>query len=100
MRRISTLAAAAVLICISFQGAQAGFPANLRNVIERIQFDGPTLAPMAYTQFCLRYTQDCRSRMTFRGGPTKLTTQRWAELREVNQTVNGSIIPEQNDQGL
>ena len=36
----------------------------------------------------------------FRGGPVKLTAERWADLREVNRSVNQDIVPERNERGL
>jgi len=104
MRRISTLTAVAVVAVIAgFQGANAGLlgmPMGLQSTIQRIKFETPTLAPMAYTQFCLRYEEECRPRMTFRGGPVRLTAERWDDLKEVNQTVNEDIAPERNELGL
>jgi len=104
MRKISTLAAVAVAVVIGgLQGANAGLlgmPMGLQSAIQRIKFETPTLAPMAYTQFCLRYADECRPRMTFRGGPVRLTAERWDDLKEVNQTVNEDIAPERNELGL
>jgi predicted transglutaminase-like cysteine proteinase len=51
------------------------------------------------TIFCLRYEDECRTKPLFRGGPVRLTEQRWANLKRVNQTVNRSIIPESNELG-
>src|ERR1700730_11093583 len=100
MRKISILAAVAVAAMIAgFQGANAGSMA-LRAAIQHIKFETPTLAPMAYTQFCLRYEEDCRPRMIFRGGPVRLAAERWDDLKEVNDTVNREIAPERNELGL
>lgn len=104
MRRISILAAVAVAgIVGGFQSAQAGLlgmPMGLHAAIQHIKFETPTLAPMAYTQFCIRYEDDCRPRMMFRGGPVRLTAERWDDLKEVNETVNQDIAPERNELGL
>jgi len=54
---------------------------------------------MAYTQFCLRYQTNALE-TDVRGGPVKLTAERWADLKEVNQIVNRQIIPERNELGL
>ena len=100
MRKISILAAVAVAAMIAgFQGANAG-SMGLRAAIQHIKFETPTLAPMAYTQFCLRYEEDCRPRMIFRGGPVRLTAERWDDLKAVNETVNQDIAPERNELGL
>ena len=72
----------------------------LQSAIQRIKFDAPTLPPLAYTQFCQRYQGECRSKPLFRGGPVRLTSKRWNDLKEVNQTVNGRIVSERNDRGL
>jgi predicted transglutaminase-like cysteine proteinase len=104
MRRISTLAAlAAVAIITGFPAANAGLlgmPMGLQSANQRIKFEAPTLPPMAYTMFCLRYEDECRAKTMYRGGPVRLTPERWTDLNEVNQTVNHSIIPERNDLGL
>jgi predicted transglutaminase-like cysteine proteinase len=56
-----------------------------------------TLAPMAFTQFCLRYADQCKPpQIVFRGGPVRLTEERWVDLKEVNQAVNAGIVPEPN----
>jgi len=82
----------------------AGHPgaANLfQRGVQLIRFDQPTLPPMAFTQFCLRYARECKpQRMLFRGGRLKATGQRLAELDRINRTVNSSILPERNDKGL
>lgn len=104
MRKISILAAMAVVgMVVGFQSADAGLlgmPMGLKSAIQHIKLETPTLPPMAYSQFCVRYEDECRSRPTFRGGPIRLTDERWADLKEVNQTVNQDIIPERNELGL
>ena len=69
--------------------------------IHAIRFDVPTLAPMAFTQFCLKYADECRpERALFRDGRLRLTDRRRAELESVNRSVNSSIRPERNEEGL
>jgi predicted transglutaminase-like cysteine proteinase len=73
----------------------------LQDGIQSIRFGVPTLPPMAFTQFCLKYVDECKpQRLVFRGGRLKLTNRRWAELENVNRTVNTSIRPERNKEGL
>src|SRR5512140_3361843 len=99
MRKVAKLLMAAVaVVAAGVQNrADAGFigaPQALRGVIQHIKFDSPTLPPMAYTQFCLRYVNECKPhRMMFRGGRLKLTAERWADLRDVNHAVNAEIRP-------
>ena len=62
-----------------------------------LRFDGAALPPMAYTTFCQSFSDECRNRRLFRGGPVALTEARWTELKEVNQHVNGAIIPESDE---
>ena len=105
MRKISTLAAGAVaMMVVGLQYAHAGLlgmPMGLQSAIQHIKFDTTTLAPMAYTQFCLHYEDECRTnKVMFRGGPVKLTAERWDDLKEVNKSVNADIIPEANELGL
>jgi predicted transglutaminase-like cysteine proteinase len=100
MRKIFTaLTAAAMLFTAVNQNAEAGFigmPRGLHANIERIRFDAPTLAPFAYTEFCVRYKSECRppQRMAFRGGKLRMDYKRWAELAIVNLKVNAAIRPE------
>ncbi|WP_420970428.1 transglutaminase-like cysteine peptidase [Bradyrhizobium sp. B120] len=107
VKRVMALLLAIVALGTSAQHTQAGmigFPLPLRGVVEKIRFSEPTLAPMAYTMFCMRYADECkqkpRARMTFRGGATRLTKQRIADLIEVNASVNRSIAPQRNERGL
>ncbi len=99
------LAVAAAIFTIGLQqGAKAGFvgtPMALRGAIQYIKFDAPTLPPMAFTMFCLKYAGECKPhRMVFRGGRLKLTAERWADLKEVNHSVNTGIRPQANLEGL
>jgi predicted transglutaminase-like cysteine proteinase len=56
----------------------------------RIAFKEPTLAPIGYTEFCLRYRDDCEAR----GSDLPwLSMLRWDELSFVNQQVNRTIVP-------
>jgi predicted transglutaminase-like cysteine proteinase len=104
MRKISILAAAAAAVTfVGLQYANAGLlgmPMGLQSAIQHIKFETTTLAPMAYTQFCLRYEDECRTKIMFRGGPVQLTAERWDDLKEVNKAVNKDIIPERNELGL
>jgi predicted transglutaminase-like cysteine proteinase len=106
MRTISRwlVAITATMVVVGYQSANAGFvgmPHALGLMAKRISFSNFTLPPMAYTQFCLRYADQCKpQRMVFRGGPVRLTAERWEDLRAVNKTVNAAIIPERNTAGL
>lgn len=99
----AAIAAAAILVVP--QDMKAGIVgmsrASLAPVVQHIAFHRPTLAPMAYTQFCLRYADQCKTeKLIFRGGPVRLTERRVTELNEVNHFVNTSIIPERNFAGV
>lgn len=104
MRKFSALALTTFAVTLGlFQPAHAGLlgmPLGLQSAIQHIKLGAPTLPPMAYTQFCVRYQDQCRTRLIFRGGPVKLTEERWADLREVNRVINRGIIPESNELGL
>jgi predicted transglutaminase-like cysteine proteinase len=104
MRQISILAAAAIAaMTVGFHSANAGLlgmPMGLQSAIQHIKFETPTMPPLAYLQFCVRYQDECRKKTMFRGGPVKLTPERWADLKEVNRAVNADIIPERNELGL
>jgi predicted transglutaminase-like cysteine proteinase len=98
------VAIAAITAISSQQSANAGFvgmPRLIGRVIERISFAKPTLAPMAFTVFCMHYSNQCKPKQTvFRGGPVRLNAERWADLTTVNRSVNAAIIPERNTEGL
>jgi len=69
--------------------------------IQFIRFDRATLPPMAFTQFCLKYASDCKpQRSLFGGDRVELNNMRWAELENINRTVNSSIHPVRNEDGL
>jgi predicted transglutaminase-like cysteine proteinase len=87
--------AVTVVLSTGFSSAYSG----VRATIEHISFDKPTLAPMAYTQFCLQYPEECRTRKIFRGGPVRLSASRRIELSRVNDAINTRIAPEANQQG-
>ena len=74
---------------------------GLQQGIQLIRFDAPTLAPMAFTQFCLKYPSDCKSgRLLLEGDRIELNDMRRSELETINHTVNSSIRPERNENGL
>ncbi|QOG22163.1 MULTISPECIES: transglutaminase-like cysteine peptidase [Bradyrhizobium] len=104
MRKFSAwVVMGAAAIALGFQPVQAGLlgmPMGLQSAIQHIKFESNALAPFAYTQFCARYVDECRKRPMFRGGPVKLTAERWDQLNEVNRAVNRDIIPERNEFGL
>ncbi len=106
MRTISKwlVAITATMVVVGHQSADAGFvgmPRALGLMVKPISFSNFTLPPMAYTQFCLRYADQCKpQRIVFRGGPVRLTAERWEDLKSVNKTVNAAIIPERNTEGL
>jgi predicted transglutaminase-like cysteine proteinase len=62
-----------------------------------LRFDGAALPPMAYTTFCQNFSDECRTRRLFRGGPVALTQARWTDLKDVNKHVNGAIIAESDE---
>ena len=78
--------------------ALASVPHELQRGIQFIRFDTPTLAPLAFTQFCMRYPGDCKPQRS--GDRTQLDITRWSELDIVNRTVNSSIHPLRNEGGL
>jgi predicted transglutaminase-like cysteine proteinase len=106
MRTISKwiVAIAGIAAVAGYQSAHAamvGMPRGLGPMVKRIAFSDFTLAPMAYTQFCIRYADQCREpKVQFRGGPIRLTPERLSDLNEVNKIVNQSIVPEPNTEGL
>ena len=94
---------AAISVVGGYQSADAGFiglPSMLGSMARHVAFSNFTLPPMAFTQFCLRYSDQCKPRRVFRGGPVRLTEERWDDLKEVNKSVNAAIVAEPNTKGL
>jgi hypothetical protein len=84
-------------------GTAAGLarvPDALQQGIQFIRFDAPTLAPMAFTRFCLKYPDDCEQQQLFGDDRIELNKMRWSELENINRIVNSSIHPERNEDGL
>jgi predicted transglutaminase-like cysteine proteinase len=78
-----------------------GMPRNLTVRSERIAFQTPTLAPLAFMKFCMRYPDECRkSRTAFRPGPVKLNAERFAKLMNINRAVNVAIRFQANLRGV
>jgi predicted transglutaminase-like cysteine proteinase len=68
---------------------------------QRISFDRPSLAPMAFVRFCIKYPRDCEIRhMAFRPRPVVLSQAQKAELAKVNHAVNRAITPQANGNGV
>jgi predicted transglutaminase-like cysteine proteinase len=88
------------LVAVALSSGPTIADAGARASVERISFDTPTLAPMAFTQFCQRYPAECRTPKIFRGGPVRLTAAKRSELARVNDNVNAGIISEANLRGL
>lgn len=78
-----------------------GLPRQLKADIDRISFNTPSVAPIAFVRFCMRYPQDCTvRRMAFRPRPVALTEARRTELVNVNRDVNRAIKPQANVNGV
>jgi predicted transglutaminase-like cysteine proteinase len=74
---------------------------KLDDSVDRVNFATPTLAPMAFVRFCMRYTQDCAvHEIANYPGPLELTKARMAELQKVNRDVNRAIQPRENSDGV
>jgi predicted transglutaminase-like cysteine proteinase len=67
--------------------------------VQFIRFNAPTLAPMAFTKFCLQYPGDCATQW-LTDDRVELNEIRRSELEGINRTVNSSIQPERNEDGL
>ena len=81
---------------LSAQAAFFSYPRELTLQLDRIHFETPTLAPIAYSRFCMQYADDCEvHRMAFRKPhPEVLTDARLRDLLEVNRDINREITPE------
>jgi len=78
----------------------ARVPGGLQQGIQFIRFDAPTLAPMAFTRFCMKYPDDREQQQLFGDDRIELNKMRWSELENINRIVNSSIHPERNEDGL
>jgi predicted transglutaminase-like cysteine proteinase len=93
--RVGLLAAALTISVQTICWAEAA------HVSQAIKVGAPTLAPMAFTQFCQKYVDECKPQQPmFRGGRIKLTNLRWTELVNVNSAANSSIRPEPSKEGI
>ena len=78
-----------------------GPPQPLETNADRIKFDIPSLAPMAFVRFCMRTPQDCNIQgKTSQPELVLLTTKRRAELEKVNRKINRAISPKANKGGV
>ena len=76
-------------------------PNQIEANVERIAFNTPVLAPVAFVRFCMRYQDDCKvSPIGLDRAPVPLTKARWTELAKVNSDVNRAIKPEENLGGV
>ena len=105
MKHVREITVAALSVVGVIQVANAGLigmPRHLQTAAERIRFDTLTLAPFAYTEFCIRYASECPTppRMTFRGGSQRLSQGRREELVAINRDVNRAIRPQPNSGNL
>lgn len=81
--------------------AHASLPRQFDPNVDRISFDAPVLAPMAFFRFCIQYPEDCKVRGTQSGAePVTLTKERKAELTAVNRDVNRAIAPQEDFNGV
>lgn len=98
------MAAAAPVAPATPAAARTAFyaaPRQIETNIDRIGFNTPSLAPMAFVRFCVQYPQDCAvRRMAFRPQPVDLTAARKVELAKVNRDVNRAIRPQANTKGV
>lgn len=74
-------------------------PRAFLSYTNRLSFDSPTLAPMAFTRFCMQHAADCEQ-PSARSSRNDLNEPLWTELQTVNRDVNRTIIPQTNDRGV
>ena len=76
-------------------------PQQLAANVDRISFDTPTLAPMAFVRFCMRYPKECAvHHLALRSEPVALTKARKSELEKINRDINRAIKPQKNLYGV
>jgi predicted transglutaminase-like cysteine proteinase len=74
VRSISRVSAVAIILSVGTMNVYGAEP-----MLDHVRFDRPSLAPMAYAQFCPKYPRECRTARLFRGGPIKLSADRKAK---------------------
>ena len=100
-QKLRVVAVAGAVFALVSHANAAFYGAPRFSKSERIVLQGPTLAPLGHTRFCLQYPHECRvQRPQFGKRGTVLGQKRWAELVKVNETVNASIAPQANTEGL
>ena len=79
----------------STRAAFFSLPRSLRLQLDTIRFEEPTLAPIAYSRFCMQYPDDCQVHRAFFRPPRPqvLTASRLEDLVQVNRDVNRAIAP-------
>jgi predicted transglutaminase-like cysteine proteinase len=81
--------------------ASDGLPRSLETNVDRIRFVTPSLAPMAFARFCVKYPRDCEiRRMAFRPRPMILGATQKADIVRVNREVNRAIVPQANNNSV
>ena len=99
-----TFAAACALAMVSCgssaQAAFFSFPRMLKLQLERIGFETPTLAPVAFSRFCMEYAVDCQVRGDSGTEPVVLTDAKWRDLVKVDRDVNRAIAPKVDEGGV
>ena len=104
MNKYLKLAVSFAIIVSMTQDAMANLltmPKSLLAAKQQIAFRSSTLAPLAFVRFCMEYPDDCKKpRVIFRGGPVRMTDERYASLVSINRKVNAAIRPQANLRGV
>jgi Bacterial transglutaminase-like cysteine proteinase BTLCP len=88
--RYVALALSGIFLVASSHGASHGTSHGAVTSVARLT---STLPPLAHTQFCMKYPDDCKADGKKDSVKTvPLTSQRRAELRAINERVNKSIV--------
>jgi predicted transglutaminase-like cysteine proteinase len=100
MKRVSYIfvSTCALTIACLCSAANAGSPAFAS---KQIRDDLPALPPIAFTRFCLHYTDDCLVHGSENSvKPVYLSESRLKDLLEVNRDVNHAIAPKIDEGGV
>lgn len=99
--RILVAAVTAIATFCITESGQASYREYKAVAPNRVEFSTPTLAPLAYTRFCMRYEDECRRAPAEVGqeegpeiiGPFVSDFSSKAQLVEINRLVNRAISP-------
>lgn len=94
---IASLISGGSMTAAAYPGLDAARPAPPVPSATALTDTTPTLAPMAFVQFCMSYQDQCVE--TASANTIKLDSETWETLQRVNREVNDAIAPDASKDG-